>query len=79
MANVFYEIEVKRGNVWDFCRREENPEEVYKKLASDMIAKKINKCTYITRITRSNLYNGYEKIYILYNNGVRVTYQIESH
>lgn len=51
---------------------------VYQRLTEDLIAKKINCCTYITRISRNNLYNGYAQITVNYNNNVKVIYTIKN-
>lgn len=39
--------------------------EIYDRLAHELIAKNINKCQYIKRITRTNLYNGFIKIVVV--------------
>ena len=51
---------------------------VYQRLSEDLIAKKINCCTYITRISRTNLYNGYAQITVNYDNNVKVIYTIKN-
>ena len=51
---------------------------IYDRLAHDMIAKKINRCTWITSIKRTPLYNGFDRITVTYNNKVRNIYTIES-
>lgn len=72
-------IEVKRNGKYEKEGEFTNKETIYRDLAESLISKKINKCTYITRITRVNLYNGYEKITVTYTNDVRRIYTIESH
>ena len=67
---------VKNNGVYELTHTEYKAEDVYQRLSTDLIAKKINKCTYITRITRSNLYNGFVRIYVYYNNGVYACYTI---
>ena len=54
-----------------------NPETVYKKLLDDMISKKLNGCTYIRKIERVNLYNGFNRITVYYDNGVKTDYIID--
>lgn len=70
-------IEVKRNGKYIKEGEFTNRETVYKDLAISLIAKKINHCTYIKRIGRLNLYNGFEKITITYSNDVRRIYTIE--
>ena len=72
-------VEVKEGKKWGTSLVIENPVEVYERLAQEMIAKKINACKYITSIKRVNLYNGFQRITVNYNNGVRAIYTIANH
>lgn len=51
---------------------------VYKHLADDLISKKINACLYIRLIKRINLYNGYQKITIYYDNHVKAEYIVKN-
>ena len=53
-----------------------DPTEVYKDLADSLISKKINHCTYITRITRTQLYTGYINITVNYDNGVKRVFHV---
>lgn len=50
---------------------------VYQELAQRLIAKKINGCKWITTIRRNNLYNGYSKIIITYDNGGRDVFTVK--
>ena len=52
-------------------------DQVYKMLYADMKAKYLWKCTYITRITRLNNYDGTATIKVFYDNGVMVKYIVE--
>ena len=72
-------IEVKNGKNYEVTRVCEDRAEVYESLARDMVNKKICCCTYIKSIKRIQLYNGFEKIIVNYDNDVRTTYTIESH
>ena len=72
-------IEVKNGKTYEVTRVCEDRAYVYESLARDMVNKKICCCTYIKSIKRVNLYNGFEKIIVSYDNNVRTTYTIESH
>ena len=71
-------FEVKEGRVWRKSFITTDPTEVYKFLAEELIAKKINACSYIRSIKRTNLYNGYQKIVISYDNGDRAVYTIKN-
>lgn len=51
--------------------------EVYKSLLHDLIAKKFNGCTYITRIVKRNNYDGTITVTVTYDNGVRNIYTVE--
>lgn len=72
-------IEVKNGKNYEVTRVFEDRAEVYESLARDMVNKKLCCCTYIKSIKRIQLYNGFEKIIVSYDNNVRITYTIESH
>ena len=72
-------VEVKNGKNYEVTRVCEDRAYVYESLARDMVNKKICCCTYIKSIKRVNLYNGFEKIIVSYDNNVRTTYTIESH
>lgn len=71
-------IEKKQGRKWVVTyQKQDDSAYLYRRLSHDLIAKKINQCRYIKRITRYSLYNGYSNIIVLYDNGVRATYTIE--
>lgn len=53
-------------------------EDVYKSLASELIAKKINCCSYIKSIKRRQLYNGFIEITVNYDNGGRRIYTVKN-
>ena len=72
-------IEVKKGKTYEVTNVVEDRTEVYESLARDMVNKKLCACTYIKSIKRIQLYNGYEKIIVNYDNNVRCIYVIESH
>jgi hypothetical protein len=72
-------IEVKNGKTYEVEGVVENRAEVYESLARDMVNKKLCCCTYIKSIKRIQLYNGFEKIIVTYDNDVRRVYIIESH
>ena len=72
-------VELKNGNKWEVSNVTTDEKTVYESLTYDLIAKKINCCTYIKSIKRVNLYNGYQKITVTYDNKCRSIYQIENH
>ena len=72
-------IEVKNGKTYETTNVIEDRTEIYESLARDLISKKLCSCTYIKSIKRVNLYNGFEKITVTYDNDVRRIYVIESH
>lgn len=49
-----------------------------KQLSSALINKKMNKCSYIKRITQEQRYT-HKEITIIYNNGVKQVYQVNAH
>lgn len=67
-----------KGN-WHVYHVVDNEVDIYRSLANDLIAKKICGCTYISRITRWNNYDGTETIKVYYDNSVMREYIIESH
>lgn len=71
-------IEKKQGRKWIVTyQKQDSSAYFYHCLSHDLIAKKINQCRYIKRISRKSLYNGYSNIIVLYDNDVRATYTIE--
>lgn len=51
---------------------------VYKHLTDDLISKKINACLYIKSIKRMDLYNGFQKIMVYYDNNVKAEYIVKN-
>ena len=51
---------------------------IYQRLTDTLIAKKINCCNWVRSIKRVNLYNGYQKITVLENNGCKSEYIIKN-
>lgn len=77
-ASVKRVFEMKNGREWRATYTCTDSAEVYKFLAEELIAKKINACTYIRSIKRVNLYNGYQRITIAYDNGGRAVYTVKN-
>ena len=81
-------IQVKEGRTWKDKSYEvsnhllvnwtEIEREIYDSLTKDLIAKKLNKCTYIKSIKRIPLYNGFQRITVTYDNDVRRIYTVEN-
>jgi hypothetical protein len=78
MNNEKVTIYTKERNEWRKSLEICDPLEIYQRLASDLIAKKINACLYIKKIERGNLYNGTQKIIIYYDNGVKAVYIVKN-
>jgi hypothetical protein len=74
---VKYEVETKEKSKWVIKNECTDEKEVYKQLTHDLISKKLNNCTYIKSIKRVQLYNGFIKIYVNYDNQVRRIYTVE--
>lgn len=76
MREIKRVIEIKEGKKWIETYATGDPVAVYEALSSDLIAKKINACTYITGIKRTQNYNGTITITVNYNNDTRSVYTI---
>ncbi len=72
-------VEIKNGKSWAVEFVDTDALSVYKSLTDDLIAKKINQCSYIKSIKRTPLYNGTQKITVVYNNDCRAIYEITDH
>ena len=79
MENIKRTIEIKNGNKWIAEGIITDAAEIYQSLTNDLIAKKINCCSYIKSIERVPLYNGYQNITVTYNNDCRAIYHIADH
>ena len=66
---VSYKYFVKRGKNLVETFSSDDAMYVYKRLAEELISKKINCCRWIKSIKRENLYNGFQRITVVYNNG----------
>lgn len=53
--------------------------QVYERLALDLVAKKVNACSYIKSIKRRPNYNGTCEITVTYDNRTRALYTIADH
>lgn len=70
--------EAKEGSRYTETWRNEDPAEVYKDLAEELINKKLNECRYIRSIRRKNLFNGFQQITVTYDHGGRRTYTVKN-
>ena len=78
MTNISKTVEIKKGNAWSVTAHTEHVETVYTSYARDLQAKYLHKCTYIKKVVRKPLYNGFDKVIFYHNNGVRVTYIVHT-
>lgn len=71
-------IYVRHGKSYEQNHEITDKATVYERLTNDLIAKKINACTYIKSIKRINLYTGFQKIIVYYDNGVKTEYIVKN-
>lgn len=76
-CNVVFEKKI--GKTFEQTCSSEDKEQVYENLTHELIAKKMCGCSYIRSITRKQLYNGFVKITVSYDNGDRRIYHINDH
>lgn len=72
-------VQIKNGRGWTETYRDENPATIYDSLAHDLIAKKVNACTWIKSVKRVPQYNGLQTITVTYDNGCRSIYVVTDH
>ena len=72
-------FEKKNGRNYEQTWSSEDKEQVYEDLTHELINKKLCGCSYIRSITRKQLYNGFIKITVAYDNGDRRIYTINDH
>lgn len=71
--------EKKHGSKWVKSYESTEPTEIYKGLMHDLIHKKLEGCTYIKSIKRTQNYDGTLTITVNYIGDVRRVYTIEDH
>lgn len=76
MREIKREFQIKSGNKWHTTYEVTDPAAVYEFLSSDLIAKKLNACTYIKSIKRVNNYDGTQTITVTYDSATRNIYTI---
>lgn len=78
--NVWSEYQKKVGNKYVTELHINDNKLAYENVARAFIAKKVNKCTWITRITHEFDWNGYDIITVYYDHKQgRSVYKIKSH
>ena len=70
-------VYIKENNTYMETYATTDPLTIYQRLTNTLIAKKINCCLWVKSIKRVNLYNGYQKIIVLENNGCKSEYIIK--
>ncbi len=77
MGKAKRECQIKENGKYKTSRIDTDENEVNKSLLHDLIAKKFNGCTYITRIVKRNNYDGTITVTVTYDNGARNIYTVE--
>lgn len=79
MDNIIKRIAQKKtGKTWSDTYIDTDIASVYKSLSHDLIAKKLNACTYIKSIKRIQNYDGTNTIIVTYDNNCRSVYTIDN-
>lgn len=78
MDNVYRTAQKKIGNAWIYTYIDNDAASVYRALSADLVQKKINKCSYIKSIKRSQRYTHVE-IVVTYDNNTRSIYYVPAH
>lgn len=79
MDNIIKRIAQKKtGKTWSDTYIDTDTASVYKSLSHDLIAKKINACTYIKSIKRIQNYDGTNTVIVTYDNNTRSVYTIDN-
>ena len=79
MEKVNVKFEEKQGHKFVVTWESDDATQVYDDLSHELIAKKINNCTWIRSIKRTPLYNGFDRITVTQDNGNRRIYTVKSH
>ncbi len=70
--------EEKDGRTWKMTYRTEDPEEIYKGLAQQLLSHKVFHASYIKRMEQHNNYDGTRTVTFYEDNGGRRVYIIEA-
>jgi hypothetical protein len=71
-------VYTKEGKTYKESHTTSDTLTIYQRLTENLISKKINSCTYIRSIKRMNLYNGFQRITVYMDNGVKIEYIIKN-
>lgn len=78
MKNIEKVVEVKNAGKWIMSHIVTDELEIYKSLSADLIAKKLNNCSYIKTVKRVCNYDGTQNITVTYNNDCRAIYTVKN-
>lgn len=70
-------IEIKNGKKYEIESVTTDVTTIFESLARDLVAKKLQACTWITSIKDRTNYDGTRTITVTYNNGCRALYTIK--
>ena len=78
MREIKREFQIRVGKTWSTTLEDTDPASVYEFLTHDLIAKKLNACTYIKSIKRVNNYDGTQTITVTYDSATRNVYGVKN-
>lgn len=78
MKEIKKVVEIKNGGKWEISHVVTDETEIYKSLSADLIAKKLNACSYIKTIKRVCNYDGTQTILVNYDNSCRAIYTVKN-
>lgn len=78
VETVYRKAQKRDGNRWIDTYLDTDNVNVWRALSSDMVQKKINKCTYIMSIKRKQCYT-HTEICVTYDNNNRSIYYLPAH
>lgn len=79
MEKVNVRYEEKQGRAFVTTWECDDAMQVYDDLTHELIAKKLNGCSWIKSIKRVPLYNGFDRITVYYDHGGRRVYTVTNH
>ena len=79
MREIKRVVEIKKDNKWNKTYEVTDEKEIYESLAHDLIAKKMNGCTWIKSIKRTQNYDGTITMTVVYDNNSRSLYTVADH
>ena len=78
MREIKRVFQIRVGNAWSTTLEDTDSANVYEFLTHDLIAKKLNACTYIKSITRVNNYDGTQTVTVTYDTATRNVYTVKN-